>query len=313
MSATVDGNRFANYFGGSDRAVVVELEGRTSLYLDQLLPKLCDHAPLPQPPKPSAGWSQTKDLKHHKGHHESAVEGEEAEEAAAAMAEADLAEALVWAGLPASCTSYMTAMGDQADLDYRLIAQTIFYIVERLEGQRKAPNARTDKREAALAAAGKGVKKGPEEKKDVGEKEEEEDVAGAILVFLPGWQEIQELLRVVATANPGLNLWLKPLHSAVSSAEQKSVFHRPPKGFVKVIVSTNIAETSLTIEDVVYVIDAGRVKVTLLASRSHSPNPTNPSNPANPANPTNSYPHHNPKSRKVHTPDKHHPAARDAL
>ena len=51
-----------------------------------------------------------------------------------------------------------------------------------------------------------------------------------------------------------------PLHSSLSTAEQTSVFNVPEEGVRKIVVSTNIAETSITIEDVVFVVDAGRVK-----------------------------------------------------
>ena len=51
-----------------------------------------------------------------------------------------------------------------------------------------------------------------------------------------------------------------PLHSALSASDQRRVFQKPPGGARKIVVATNIAETSLTIPDVVYVIDSGRQK-----------------------------------------------------
>ncbi|XP_019058918.1 PREDICTED: DExH-box ATP-dependent RNA helicase DExH7, chloroplastic isoform X2 [Tarenaya hassleriana] len=86
---------------------------------------------------------------------------------------------------------------------------------------------------------------------------------GAILVFLPGVSEIYTLLDRLAASyrfgGPSAD-WLLPLHSSIASAEQKKVFLRPPENIRKVIVATNIAETSITIDDVVYVIDSGKHK-----------------------------------------------------
>lgn len=85
--------------------------------------------------------------------------------------------------------------------------------------------------------------------------------AEAILIFVPGLSDIRAVCDVLEQ-NPALNgkTRILPLHSALSSHEQSLVFQLPPGSKRKIIVSTNIAETSVTIEDVVYVIDTCRVK-----------------------------------------------------
>uniref|UniRef100_A0A3B4DI49 Putative ATP-dependent RNA helicase DHX57 n=1 Tax=Pygocentrus nattereri TaxID=42514 RepID=A0A3B4DI49_PYGNA len=88
---------------------------------------------------------------------------------------------------------------------------------------------------------------------------------GAVLVFLPGLAEIKQLYEQLQSNRMFNNRTAKrcvvyPLHSSLSSEEQQAVFLRPPEGITKIIISTNIAETSVTIDDVVYVIDSGRMK-----------------------------------------------------
>lgn len=85
------------------------------------------------------------------------------------------------------------------------------------------------------------------------------DTTGAILIFLPGTLEIDRCLRAVSSIP---NVVAYPLHASLLPSEQRSVFPPAPKGRRKVIAATNVAETSITIEDVVAVIDTGRVKET---------------------------------------------------
>ncbi|KAF4710566.1 ATP-dependent RNA helicase A [Perkinsus olseni] len=85
---------------------------------------------------------------------------------------------------------------------------------------------------------------------------------GAVVVFLPGWPSIQSLLWVLKQ-EPEINdvFDLMPLHSQIPPEDQQRVFQKPRPGRRKCILSTNIAETSLTIEDAVYIIDTCKCKL----------------------------------------------------
>lgn len=88
---------------------------------------------------------------------------------------------------------------------------------------------------------------------------------GAILIFLPGWGDIVKLfLRLYSS---GENFTLITLHSLMTPEQQHEAFVPAPDGFRKVVLSTNIAEASVTINDIVYVIDTGVRK-----ERSFDPN-----------------------------------------
>jgi ATP-dependent RNA helicase DHX57 len=82
---------------------------------------------------------------------------------------------------------------------------------------------------------------------------------GGILIFLPGTMEIDRTLQALSHFT---NLYALPLHASLLPVEQKRVFPLPPAGKRKVVCATNVAETSITIEDIVAVIDTGRVKET---------------------------------------------------
>jgi len=84
------------------------------------------------------------------------------------------------------------------------------------------------------------------------------DATEHILVFLTGQSEID---RVVAELNASCqNLLAVPLYAALRAEDRRRAFAEPPRGVRKCVVATNIAETSLTIDNVVYVIDSGLSK-----------------------------------------------------
>lgn len=84
---------------------------------------------------------------------------------------------------------------------------------------------------------------------------------GSVLVFMPGTMEIDRLCRELDHATEGgHDLCVLPLHGSLPPQKQRAVFDPPPRGKRKVVVSTNIAETSITIPDVTVVLDSCRVK-----------------------------------------------------
>ncbi|KAG5494055.1 hypothetical protein JKF63_01889 [Porcisia hertigi] len=92
----------------------------------------------------------------------------------------------------------------------------------------------------------------------------------SILVFLPGWDEIRRALDVLER---NTSYYVLPLHSAVSAEGQLKCFLPAPPGKVKIILSTNIAESGVTIDDVGVVIDTGRMKQLTYATRMRSFSP----------------------------------------
>jgi len=86
---------------------------------------------------------------------------------------------------------------------------------------------------------------------------------GGVLVFLTSWDDIQTLMELLES-NPVVGntsrVKLLPLHSTLASISQEEIFKTPPVGIRKVVLATNIAETSITINDIVYVVNAGKAK-----------------------------------------------------
>lgn len=67
-------------------------------------------------------------------------------------------------------------------------------------------------------------------------------------------------IRAAVTPTVAASLLVLPLHANLTTAEQTLVFRPTPSGKRKIVVATNVAETSITIDGIVYVVDSGRVK-----------------------------------------------------
>jgi ATP-dependent helicase HrpB len=88
-----------------------------------------------------------------------------------------------------------------------------------------------------------------------------EEQEGDILVFLPGTGEIRRVLEGLDQARPDPSILLCPLYGDLEAAAQDAAIQPAPAGRRKLVLATAIAETSLTIEGVRVVVDAGRARV----------------------------------------------------
>ena len=95
-------------------------------------------------------------------------------------------------------------------------------------------------------------------KRLVMEKDSKDD--GSILVFLPGAPEINKAMDSIRKIVGCLPIQLLPLHGGLQPKQQNLVFQPASRGYTKVILSTNVAETSITIPDCTIVIDSCRKK-----------------------------------------------------
>jgi ATP-dependent helicase HrpB len=88
-----------------------------------------------------------------------------------------------------------------------------------------------------------------------------EGLDGDVLVFLPGAAEIRNAARAIAPSGERLGLLVLPLHGDLSPEEQDRAV--TPAGRRKIILSTNVAESSITVEGVRAVIDSGLARVAI--------------------------------------------------
>ncbi len=91
---------------------------------------------------------------------------------------------------------------------------------------------------------------------------------GDILIFLPGERAIKECVTLLSGSRTSKKLFIVPLYGRLSKEEQERVFLKTPPGKIKVVVSTNIAETSITIDGIRTVIDPGLAKINFYSPRT---------------------------------------------
>ncbi|XP_021297123.1 DExH-box ATP-dependent RNA helicase DExH5, mitochondrial isoform X2 [Herrania umbratica] len=102
----------------------------------------------------------------------------------------------------------------------------------------------------------------------------ENERPGAVLVFMTGWDDISsmkdKLLAHPILGDPSRVLLLT-CHGSMASSEQKLIFQEPEEEVRKIVLTTNIAETSITINDVVFVLDCGKAKETSYDALNNTP------------------------------------------
>lgn len=82
---------------------------------------------------------------------------------------------------------------------------------------------------------------------------------GDILAFLTGQEEVDRAVRLlnehanlIEQANKKNKIFVVPLYGALSNHDQLKVFRAPPEGHRKVVIATNVAETSVTIPGITF-------------------------------------------------------------
>ncbi|MSW50481.1 MAG: DEAD/DEAH box helicase, partial [Actinobacteria bacterium] len=99
------------------------------------------------------------------------------------------------------------------------------------------------------------------------------EAPGDVLVFLSGEREIRDTAEALRgrfggkDAGPHAAVEVLPLYARLSSEEQQRVFRRPPGGRRRVVLATNVAETSLTVPGIKYVIDPGQARISRYSAR----------------------------------------------
>ncbi|KAJ3309154.1 DEAH-box ATP-dependent RNA helicase prp22 [Boothiomyces sp. JEL0838] len=104
---------------------------------------------------------------------------------------------------------------------------------------------------------------------------------GDVLVFLTGQQEIERCTKNIQDLHKELNynlvrhrdsvkdMVVYPIYSSLETLQQKAIFEKTPKGVRKIVLATNIAQTSVTVPGIRYVVDCGFVKQKMYDHKTH--------------------------------------------
>lgn len=134
-------------------------------------------------------------------------------------------------------------------IETQIFPVTIVWEPPTVEGN---PDALTDKIEQIINRV-------------IGDKRE-----GDILVFLPGERAIKDCMQRLAFSESRNRIHIVPLYARLGKDEQERVFDKAPLGKNKIIISTNIAETSVTIDGVTSVIDSGQAKLNFYNPKTYT-------------------------------------------
>lgn len=99
---------------------------------------------------------------------------------------------------------------------------------------------------------------------------EEEQYPGDVLIFLPGEQMIKDCMTRLLSLPYRARLHVQPLYGRLSKEEQDEVFPPAPEGTRKIVIATNIAETSITIDGITVVVDSGLAKTNYYNPRTYT-------------------------------------------
>ena len=258
MSATLDARLFGDYFGG---APSVKFPGRTfpvkELYLEDVLEvtqhKVRGHEDWCHNNKgkeKSTKSTEVKKKKKKKGNSTEVKKGRLLEEEDdMLLTPAELHQRYATYSIS---TQNALAKLDPDAINYDLVVETIIWL-SSLPPSKGCVDQKNDDVSSSSSSSANNNNKSNKAQQMM-----------AILVFLPGIKEISTLeeLLVKSLQPVTTQFWVLPLHSTTAPEDQRRVFSRPPLGVRKIVLSTNIAETAITIDDVGFVVDTGRMKET---------------------------------------------------